>query len=162
MANTDKLLKVIQCSGELFFLRDYLSVPSICNSFLQKNKKKKSSWRSKTKKPLESLIVPEESCVTCYSLQFAYFCQVCCEALQNQSAPAALAKTALLKAYKGSKREIMCTWGKQSKSVSVALCVIKHWIKLCPIQNLNAETKDIKIGLKAFVYFHIFLCSGGW
>lgn len=40
MANTDKLLKVIQCSGELFFLRDYLSVPSICNSFLQKKKKK--------------------------------------------------------------------------------------------------------------------------
>lgn len=161
MANTDKLLKVIQCSGELFFLRGYLPVPSICNSFSQKNKKM-SSWRSKTKKPLEMLLVPEESCVTCQTLQFAYFGQVCCEALQNQSAPAALAKTALLKAYKGSKREIMCTQGKQPKSVSVALCVIKHWIKLCPIQNLNAETQNIKIGLKVFVYFHIFLFSGGW
>lgn len=33
---------------------------------------KKSLWRSKTKKLRESLIVSEESCVTCYSVQFAY------------------------------------------------------------------------------------------
>lgn len=32
----------------------------------------KKRRRSKTKKLLESLIVPEESCVTCYSVQFAY------------------------------------------------------------------------------------------
>lgn len=49
------------------------------------------------------------------------FGQVCCEALQNQTAPAALALTAFLKAYKGCRRAIMRTWGKQSKSVSVCV-----------------------------------------
>lgn len=49
------------------------------------------------------------------------FGQVCYEALQNQTAPAALALTAFLKAYKGCRRAIMRTWEKQSKSVCVCL-----------------------------------------
>lgn len=44
-------------------------------------------------------------------------------------------------------------------AVCVGLCVIKHWIKLCPIQKLNAYTKEVKIRLKVTVYFHIFLCT---
>lgn len=63
-----------------------------------------SSWRVLCDAPMSSICL---------------FGQVRCEALQNQTGPAAPALTASLKAYKGCRRAIMCTRGKQSKSVCV-------------------------------------------
>lgn len=95
-----------------------MPVPSICISFLQK---KKVFMEVKDKKASGKF---NSSWGVLCDMLFSSTClvgQVCCEALQNQTAPAALALTAFLKAYKGCRRAIMCTWGKQSKSVSVCV-----------------------------------------
>lgn len=77
--------------------------------FFAKKKKKKVFMEVKDKKASEKF---NSSWGVLCDMLFSSICvfgQVCCEALQNQTVPAALALTAFLKAYKGCRRAIMRT-----------------------------------------------------